>query len=107
MVKQRMNQMTCSLRGKLCAKNLLCDREFMSQIEDNHNELIRFYTHMNLGRSYEVPHKVSSVADLFAMHFDKGLSNTFVPKSSSFKLSSKHNPIGVRNFVGNGVPHLS
>jgi hypothetical protein len=92
-----MNQMARSVRGKLCAKNLLCDRESMSQIEDNHHEFIRFYSQMNLGRSCEVPDKVSSVADLFAMHFDKGLSNTFVSKSSSFKLSSKHNPIGVGN----------
>ena len=106
MVKQRMNQMTCSLRGKLCSKNLLCDRESMSQIEDNHNELIRFYTHMNLGRSCEVPDKVSTVADLFSMHLDESPSNTFVSKSSGFKLSSKHNPIGVRNEVGNRVPHL-
>src|SRR5258708_21843474 len=106
-IKQRMNQMACSLRGKLCAKNLLCDREAMSQIEDKHDEFIRFYTQMNLGRSCEVPDKVSSVADLLPMHFNEGFSDTFVSKSSSFKLSPKHNPVGVRNEVGNCVPHLS
>jgi hypothetical protein len=43
MIKQRVDQMACSLRGKFCAKNLLCDREAMSEIEDNHDEFIRFY----------------------------------------------------------------
>ena len=107
MVKQRVNQMACSLRGELCAKNLLCDCEAMRQIENYHDEFTRFYTQMNLGRSCEAPHKVSSVADLLAMHFDKGLSNTFVSKSSSFKLSSKHDPIAICNDVGDRVPHLS
>ena len=67
----------------------------MAQIENNHDEFIRFYTQTNLGRSCEVPDKVSTVADLFSMHFDEGLSNTFVSKSSSFKLSSKDNPVGI------------
>jgi hypothetical protein len=42
MVEQRMDQMACSLRGKLCAENLLCDREPMSEIENNHDEFIWF-----------------------------------------------------------------
>src|ERR1700679_1135149 len=58
MIKQRMNQVPCSLRGKFCAKNLLCDREAMSKIEDNHDEFIRFYFQTNLGRSREVPDEI-------------------------------------------------
>ena len=106
MVKQRMNQMACSLRGKLCAEYLLCDSEAMSEIEDNHHEFIRFYTHMNLGRSREVPDEISRVADLLPMYFNKGLPNMFVSKGSSLKLSSKHDPIGICNNVGDCVSHL-
>jgi hypothetical protein len=32
MIKQRMNQMARSLRGKLCAKKLLYDHEAMSEM---------------------------------------------------------------------------
>jgi hypothetical protein len=42
MIEQRMNQMACSLRGKLCAEYLLCDSEAMSEIENNHDEFIWF-----------------------------------------------------------------
>ena len=107
MVKQRMNQMTCSFRGKLRAQNLLCYCEAMAQVENNHDEFIRFYTHMNLGRSCEVPDKVSTVADLFSMHLDESPSNSFISKSSGFKLSSKDNPIGVCIEVGDCLPHPS
>jgi hypothetical protein len=41
MIKQRMDQMACSLRES-SAKNLLCDREAMTQIENDHDEFIRF-----------------------------------------------------------------
>jgi hypothetical protein len=34
MIKQRVNQVPCSPRGKFCAKNLLCDREAMSEIKE-------------------------------------------------------------------------
>src|ERR1700679_905421 len=107
MIKQRVNQVPCSLRRKFCAKNLLCDREAMSEIEDNHHEFIRFYTHMNLGRPREVPDEISRVADLLPMYFNKGLPNMFASKSSSLKLSSKHNPTGICNNVGDCVSHLS
>src|ERR1700733_1420558 len=107
MIEERMNQMPCSLRGEFCAKNLLCDRESMSEIENNHDELIWPQSHVNIGRSREIPDKVSSVADLLPMHLNKSLPNAFVSKSSSFKLSSKHDPIGICNDVCDCVSHLS
>ena len=64
MIKQKMEQMACPLLGELCAKNLLGDREAMSMIQDNHHEFVRFYTHMNLGRSREVSDEISRVANL-------------------------------------------
>src|ERR1700679_3471374 len=107
MIEQRVNQVPRSLRGKFCAKNLLCDREPMSEIEDNHDEFIWLYFQTNLGRSCELPDEISPVADLLPMYFDEGLSHTFVSKSARLKLGSKHNPIGVCNEVGDCVPHLS
>jgi hypothetical protein len=76
MIEQRMNQMARSLRRELCAKNLLCDREAMTQVENDHDEFIRFYAHMNVGRSREVPDETSRVADLLPMYFNKGLPVT-------------------------------
>jgi hypothetical protein len=70
-------------------KQSLCARETMAEIENNQDEFIRFYAHMNLGRSCEVPDKVSTVADLFSLHLDESLSNTFVSKSFSFKRTLK------------------
>src|SRR5580692_2043683 len=99
--------MPCSLRGKFCAKNLMCDSEAMSKIEDNHDEFIRFYFQTNLGRSPEVSDEISRVADLLPMYFNKDLPNTFVSNSSGLKLGSKHHPIGICNDVGDCVSHLS
>jgi hypothetical protein len=62
---------------------------------------------MNLGRSGEVPDKVSTIGDLFSMHLGESPSNTFVSKSSGFKLSSKDNPFGVCIEVGDCLPHSS
>jgi hypothetical protein len=98
MIKQRMNQMACSLRGKLCAKNLLCDREAMRQIEDNNDEFIRFYTQMNLGRSCETPDKVSSVADLFSIRCNE--RTPIRSKENLHGLSSRTAGIHFRLFSG-------
>jgi hypothetical protein len=37
MIKQRMDQMPRSLRESSAPKKLLCDREAMSEIENNHD----------------------------------------------------------------------
>jgi len=50
--------------------------------------------------------KLTSVAKLLPMHFNKALPDTFASKGSNLEFSTKYDPIMVRHQVGNGVPHF-
>ncbi|MEA2262789.1 MAG: hypothetical protein QOJ51_5614, partial [Acidobacteriaceae bacterium] len=40
------------------------------------------------------------------MYFHKALPNTFASKRSGLEFSTKHDPIMVRDQIGDSVPHL-
>ena len=106
MIKQRLNQAACALLREFCAKDSLGDCQTMSEIDDNRNEIIRLQSRSDFRRSQEVPDKLTSVAKLLPMHFNKALPDTFASKSSDLEFSTKHGPIVVRHQVGNGIPHF-
>src|SRR6476661_6769708 len=78
----------------------------MSEIDDNRDEIIRLQSRSDFRRSHEIPDKLTSVAKLLPMHFNKALPDTFVAKRSRLKFSAKDDPIMVSKQVGDGVPHL-
>src|ERR1700751_1720983 len=101
MSKQRLNQATRTLLRKFCAKDSLGDCQTMSEIDDNRDEIIRPQSRSDFRRSQEVPDKLSSVAKLLPMHFNKAFSNRFASKCSDLEFSTKHDPIMIRHQVGN------
>jgi hypothetical protein len=106
MIKQRLNQAACALLREFCAKDSLGDCETMSEIDDNRDEFIRLQSRSDFRRSQEVPDKLTSVAKLLPMHFNKALPDTFASESPDLEFSTKHDPIMVCHQLGNGVPHL-
>ena len=106
MIKQRLNQAARALLREFWAKDSLGDCQTVSEIDDNRDEVIRLQFRSDFRGSQEVPDKLTSVAKLLPMHFDKALPDTFAPKSSDLELSTEHDPIMIRHQVGNGVPHF-
>jgi hypothetical protein len=64
----------------------------MSEIDDNHDEIIRRQFRSDIRRSQEVSNKVTSVAKLLPMHFNKAFPDTLASKSSDLEFSPKHDP---------------
>ena len=95
MIKQRLNQAARALLRKFWAEDSLGDCQTMSEIDDNRDEIIRPQSRSDFGRSQEVPDKLTSVANLLPMHFNKAFSDTFAAKSHDLEFSAKHNPIMV------------
>src|ERR1700721_1633379 len=78
----------------------------MGEIDDNRDEIIWFQFRSDFRRSQEVPDKLTSIAKLLPMHFNKAFSDMFASKCSDLEFSAKHDPIMIRHQVGNGVPHF-
>jgi 2,4-dienoyl-CoA reductase-like NADH-dependent reductase (Old Yellow Enzyme family) len=106
MIKQRLNQVARALLREFCAKDSLGDCQTMSEIDDNRDEIIWLQFRSDIGRSQEVPNKVTSVLKLLPMRFNKAFPDTLASKSSDLEFSPKHDPIMVSHQVGNGVPHF-
>jgi len=106
MIKQRLDQGARALLREFCAKDSLVDCQTMSKIEDNRDEILRLQARSDFRRPQKIPDKLTSVAKLLPMHFNKALPDTFAPKSSDLEFSAKHDPIMVRHQVGDGVPHF-
>jgi len=97
MIKQRLNQAACALLREFWAKDSLGDCQTVSEIDDNRDEIIRLQFRSDFRRSQEIPDKLTSVAKLLPMHFNKAFSDTFASKSADLEFSAKHNPIMVRH----------
>ena len=106
MIKQRLYQAACVLLRELCAKDSLGDCQTMSKIDDNRDEIFRPQFRSDFGRPQEVPNKLTAIAKLLPMHFNKTSPDTFAAKSSDLEFSTQHNPIMVCHQFGNGVPHF-
>src|ERR1700722_10229853 len=106
MIKQRLNQVARALLRKFRAEDSLGDCQTVSEIDDDRDEVFRLQFRSDFRKSQEVLDKLTSVAKLLPMHFDKALPDTFASKSSDLEFSTKHDPIMVRHQVGNGVPHF-
>ena len=106
MIKQRLNQTACVLLREFWSKDSLGDRQTMSEIDDNRDEVIRLQFRSDFRRPQEVPDKLTSVAKLLPMHFNKAVPDTVASKSSDLEFSTKHDPIMVRHQVGNGITHF-
>jgi len=106
MVKQRLNQAAHTLLREFRAKDSLGDCQTMSEVDDNGDEIIRPQFRSDFRRSQEVPDKLTAVAKLLSMHFNKALPDTFASKGSDLEFSTEHDPIMVRHQVGNGVPQF-
>ena len=107
MIKQRLNQTACALLRKFCAKDSLGDCQTVSEIDVHRDEIIWLQFRSDFRRPQEVPDKLTSVAKLLPMNFNKTLPDMFASKSSDLEFSAKHDPIMVRHQVGDGVPHFS
>ena len=106
MIKQRLNEIARALLREFCAKDSLGDCQTMSEIGDNRDEIIRLQFRSDFRRPQEVPDKLTSVAKLLPMYFNKALPDTFASKSADLEFGTEHDPIMVSHQVGNGVPHF-
>ena len=106
MIKQRLDQGARALLREFCAKNSLGDCQTMSEIDDNRDEIIRLQSRGDFRRSQEISDKLTPVAKLLPMYFNKALSDTFASKSSDLEFGTEYDPIVVRHQLGDGVPHF-
>src|SRR5580704_1641273 len=106
MIKQRLNEVARALLREFCAKDSLGDCQTTSAIGDNRDEIIRLQFRSDFRRPQEVPDKLTSVAKLLPMYFNKALPDTFASKSADLEFGTEHDPIMVSHQVGNGVPHF-
>jgi hypothetical protein len=81
MIKPRLNQATRALLREFCAKDSLGDCQAMSEIDDNRDEIIRLQSRSDFRRSHEISDKLTTVANLLPMYFNKALPDTFVASS--------------------------
>ena len=98
--------MACAFGRQLRAKDLLGDRQPMSEINHDHDEFAWLELHMDIGRPCQIPKELTPVSNLLPMHLDKTLSNTLASKSSGLKFSAKDDPVTVRDQVRDRIPHF-
>jgi hypothetical protein len=105
-IKQRLNEAPRALLREFCAKDPLGDCQTMSEIDDNRDEIIRLQFRSDFRKPQEVPDKLTSVAKLLPMHFNKALPDTFASKSADLEFGTEHNPIVVSHQISDSVPHF-
>jgi hypothetical protein len=86
MIKQRLNQAASALLREFCAEDSLGDCQTMSEIEDNRDEIIWPQSRSGFRRSQDVPNKLTSVAKLLPMNFNKAFSDTCRPASATGRI---------------------
>src|SRR5260370_31669324 len=84
MIKQRLKEVARALLREFCAKDSLGDCQTISALGDNRDEIIRLQFRSDFRRPQEVPHKLTSVAKLLPMYFNKAFPDTVTSKAADF-----------------------